>query len=154
MHKEHQRPLSDSQMDDLNVTLARAQRQSSEKRKPWEWVEEAASWVATPNFSHYSIPFYLSVVLSIMPVSDSLISHTPVAPFPLSFSLVVHSSSLSFCFSVKHLHNLIHCSLFSLVISVSLSWSALMEERPVLMLLLTRNGKQSPRSTPPPQRGK
>lgn len=59
MHKEHQRLVSDPQMDDLNVTLARPQRQSG--KETLRIVR--ASCAATPNFFLFHL-LALSLCLS------------------------------------------------------------------------------------------
>lgn len=132
MHKEHQRLVSDHQMDDLNVTLARPQRQSS-KETP-RIVRGAASCAATPNFSLFH-SLALSLCLSFYRgfVSLILLSHSSVLSLPPSCL----SFFLSITLSLSHTHTA------SLLPSLPLAWSPLMVERPVLLLLLMRNGKQS-----------
>lgn len=138
MHKEHQRLVSDPQMDDLNVTLARPQRQTS--KETLRIVRGGSFLCCHPPTPLSSIPaLYLIACLSIVPLSLwfsylTLLLSCSFAPPP---PLVSHPFSQSLFLS--HIH------LFPP--SLSLSWSPLMEERPILLSLLMRNGKQSPQHT-------
>ena len=137
MHKEHQRLVSDPQMDDLNVTLARPQRQTG--KETLRIVRGGSFLCCHPPTPLSSIPaLYLIVCLSIVPLSLwfsylTLLLSCSFAPPPCLSSL------LSITLFLSHIH------LFPP--SLSLSWSPLMEERPILLSLLMRNGKQSPQRT-------
>lgn len=91
MHKEHQRLVSDSQMDDLNVTLARPQRQSG---KETLGIERGGSFLCChPQL----LPFSLSLCLSFYRgvVCLILLSRFLALFAPLSATVVAHSSSRS-----------------------------------------------------------
>ncbi len=127
MHREHQRLVSDPQMDDLNVTLARPQRQSG-KETLRIVREEAASCAATPNFSVFH-SFALSLCLSFHHgfVSLILLSHSLTlslfCPLSLPPCLSVFLSItlfLSLSLSLTHTHTHTQC-LFPLPFSLMIS---------------------------------
>lgn len=137
MHKEHQRPVSDPQMDDLNVTLVKPQRQSGKEALR---IDRGGSFLCChPNFSFFHpLCISLSVFLSWLCLSDSPMSHSyshTLLPRPHASHPFYHS--LSFTLTVPHFPPF---PLFPS--SLPLAWSPLMEERPILMSLLMRNGKQ------------
>lgn len=127
MHKEHQRLVSDPQMDDLNVTLARPQRQSGKEALR---IDRGGSFLGChPQLLCLSFPLCisLSVFLSWHCLSDSLISRSySHSPPPASHSFY---RALSLILSLSFP-------------SLPLSWSPLIEERPILLSLLMSNGKQ------------
>lgn len=105
MHKEHQRLVSDPQMDDLNVTQARPQRQSG--KETLRKVRGGSFLCCHPQL--LSPPFPLFVCLSIVALSlwfsylTLLLSHSFILTPP---PLVSHSSSLSSLFSHTHILSL------------------------------------------------
>lgn len=140
MHKEHQRLVSDSQMDDLNVTLARPQRQSGEETLG---IERGGSFLCChpqllPVFHSISLflclSFYRGFVRLIL-LSRSL---TLFPPFPRLLSLIFLSIILFLSVRNTHRHTQ---SIAPPFVSRDL------EERPFPMSLLMRNGKQSPQRT-------
>lgn len=100
MHKEHQRLVSDSQMDDLNVTLARPQRQSG---KETLGIERGGSFLCChPQL----LPFSLSLCLSFYRgfVCLILLSRSLTLFLPLSATVVTHSSFRSLSSSQRETH--------------------------------------------------
>lgn len=90
MHKEHQRLVSDSQMDDLNVTLARPQRQSGEETLG---IERGGSFLCChpqllPVFHSISLFLCLSFYRGF--VRLILLSRSLTLFSPLSATLVAH----------------------------------------------------------------
>lgn len=107
MHKEHQRLVSDPQMDDLNVTLARPQRQSG--KETLRIVRGGSFLCCHPQL--LSPPFLLfislSVFLSWLCLSDSLISLSYSHSFVLS-PLSCLSFFLSIILFLSHTHRHTH----------------------------------------------
>lgn len=104
MHKEHQRLVSDSQMDDLNVTLARPQRQSG---KETLGIERGGSFLCChPQL----LPFSLSLCLSFYRgfVCLILLSRSLTLFLPLSATVVTHSSFRSLSSSQRETHTGAH----------------------------------------------
>lgn len=104
MHKEHQRLVSDSQMDDLNVTLARPQRQSD---KETLGIERGGSFLCChPQL----LPFSLSLCLSFYRgfVCLILLSRSLTLFLPLSATVVTHSSFRSLSSSQRETHTGTH----------------------------------------------
>lgn len=110
MHKEHQRLVSDPQMDDLNVTLA---SKAEQQRNPQNSQRRQLPVLPPPNFSLSPIPLlYLFVCLSIVALSLWFSYLTPL----LSRSFVP-SPCLSFFLSITLFLSHIHSISFSLPFS-------------------------------------
>lgn len=116
MHKEHQRLVSDPQMDDLNVTLAsKAEQQRNPQNSQWRQLP-----VLPPPTSLSAIPLlYLFVCLFIVAFFLwfsylTLLLSRPYVPLPLSLIAPFYHS-----FFLLHTHRFSYSLHFSLMISTN-----------------------------------
>lgn len=139
MHKEHQRLVSDPQMDDLNVTLA---SKAEQQRNPQNSQRRQLPELPPPTPLFHSCALSLRLPLRRGFVSLIFLSYPPTF-WLLCPPLLVSLLSLPFIFFLPpHTHT--HTRTQHLFYSPFLPWSPLMGEGPILLSLLMWNGKQSP----------
>lgn len=138
MHKEHQRLVSDPQMDDLNVTLA---SKAEQQRNPQNSQRRQLPELPPPTPLFHSCALSLCLPLRRGFVSLIFLSYPPTF-WLLCPPLLVSLLSLSFIFFF--FLPTPHTRTQHLFYSPFLPWSPLMGEGPILLSLLMQNGKQSP----------